>query len=383
MKLVFVSNFFNPHQKALSDAFYKFLGSDYVFVATTPMASDRIEMGMNSNVQEPYVLEAYKDSSSEKKAMELLKNCDVAVLGSAPYAYEKCRLTSEKLMFKYSERFFKGKNNLLNNVRFFISSMKHLYPLKKENVYFLCSSAYTAYDINRFCSFKNRAFKWGYFPKVNQKESYPSKKENSILWVGRMIDWKHPEIAVTMAERLKRDHITFHLTMIGSGAMNAEIEALVKKKGLIDIITLYGARTREEVMTCMAESEIFVGTSDFKEGWGVVLNEAMDNSCAVVVSHSTGAAPYLIKDRKNGLIYQNGDIDGLCKLVEQLLMNKALVKNYGLAGHKTLIEEWNATVAVERFIDLAANILAGNTLNLPVDGPCSKAEIIKNDWFKR
>ena len=48
----------------------------------------------------------------------------------------------------------------------------------------------------------------------------------------------------------------------------------------------------------MEESEIYLVTSDRKEGWGAVVNEAMNSGCAVVADHMIGAAPWMIRQRR-------------------------------------------------------------------------------------
>ena len=57
----------------------------------------------------------------------------------------------------------------------------------------------------------------------------------------------------------------------------------------------------------MEKTGIFLFTSDRQEGWGAVLNEAMNSGCAVVASHLIGAVPFLKKKKKNGLVYSSGD----------------------------------------------------------------------------
>ena len=49
-------------------------------------------------------------------------------------------------------------------------------------------------------------------------------------------------------------------------------------------------------------------TSNQEEGWGVVVNEAMNSGCVVIGSNLAGSVPYLIENGKNGLIYNCGDL---------------------------------------------------------------------------
>lgn len=70
-------------------------------------------------------------------------------------------------------------------------------------------------------------------------------------------------------------------------------------------------------------------TSDFNEGWGAVLNEAMNSGCAILASHAIGAVPYLLKDGENELIYQNDNFDDLMNKVKKLVESKELRRLLG------------------------------------------------------
>ena len=205
-----------------------------------------------------------------------------------------------------------------------------------------------------------------------------------ILWTARFIDWKHPEIPVLIAEKFKKAGYHFKLNLIGNGVMESEIAEMIKNKNLEDCVSMLGAMKPEEVRRHMEKSQIFLFTSDFNEGWGAVLNESMNSGCAVVASHAIGSVPYLIDDGKNGLIYQNGDIDDLYNKVKFLLDNPERCKELGVNAYKTLTSTWNAELAAERFLNLATKLLNNEDVNdLYSDGPCSKSEILKNNWYKK
>ena len=211
-----------------------------------------------------------------------------------------------------------------------------------------------------------------------------NKEKSSLLWAARFIDWKHPEIPILIAERLKKAGYKFKLNLIGNGVMEKQIDEMIKEKGLEDCVFMLGAMKPGEVRLHMEKSQIFLFTSDFKEGWGAVLNESMNSGCAVVASHAIGSVPYLIEDGKNGLIYKNGDIDDLYNKVKYLLDNPEKSEGIGKNAYETLKTTWNAEVAAERFVVLATKLLNGENIeNLYDNGPCSKAEILKNNWYKK
>ena len=131
----------------------------------------------------------------------------------------------------------------------------------------------------------------------------------------------------------------------------------------------------------MEKAGIFLFTSDFNEGWGVVLNESMNSGCAVVASHAIGSAPFLIDNNKNGLLYANGDIYDLYSQIKYLLDNPQEQLRMGKQAYKTIIDTWNPRIAAERFVKLCDNILNEGLNSSFVDGPCSNAELLKNNWY--
>lgn len=386
MKIVFVSNYYNHHQLALSEEFYGQINGHYFFIQTEPMSKERKGMGWSQNFLPRYVVESYKDKNTYKKCIDLIDSADIVIAGSAPEQMLRGRIRSGKPVFRYSERIYKDKKKLLQFPLRYLKYHFDNYPYK--NVYMLCASAYAAGDYDKTGMFKGKTYKWGYFPAVktyDDMEGLIKNKENaSILWVARLIEWKHPDASILIAERLKKAGYKFKLNFIGNGIMEKQIAETIKAKGLEDCVFMLGAMNPDEVRKHMEKTQIFLFTSDFNEGWGAVLNESMNSGCAVVASHAIGSVPYLIEDGKNGLIYKNGDLDDLYNKVKYLLDHSEKCNEIGKNAYKTLSTMWNAEVAAERFIYLATKLLNGESIeNLYESGPCSKANILKNNWYEK
>lgn len=385
MKFVFVSNFYNHHQSELSRTFYKLTNGSYYFIETAPIEEERTKMGWGQKELPDYVKKSYISESNRVECQNMIDTADVVIYGSAPEEMIQNRLTQGKLTFKYSERMYKCGFKWYEQPLRFIKN--YCRGWCKKNHYLLCASAYSYADFQKTFNFTDRAFKWGYFPAVknyNIEELVNDKDAALILWTARFIDWKHPEIPVLIAEKLKQAGYHFKLNLIGNGVMESEIAEMIKNKNLEDCVSMLGAMKPEEVRRHMEKSQIFLFTSDFNEGWGAVLNESMNSGCAVVASHAIGSVPYLIDDGENGLIYQNGDIDDLYNKVKFLLDNPERCKELGVNAYKTLTSTWNAELAAERFLNLATKLLNNEDVNeLYSDGPCSKSEILKNNWYKK
>jgi glycosyltransferase involved in cell wall biosynthesis len=380
MRLTFISNFLNHHQLPICNEFYRVLGNDFKFVACEKVPEDRISMGYKKEFDVDYLV----DGTVKENILEILNNSDVLIAGSCPYEYMKVFIDLKKPFFLYSERMFKdGTWHKYSPLARF--NMHNLYnKVFNENMYLLCASAYAASDFNDFNSFQNHYLKWGYFPtlsKYSYKELKQKKEKNSIIWVGRLLDWKHPEQAVLLAKFLKNYNIDFKLTMIGgSGNYKNKVNKLIKKYKLYDYITLLSNLHFTEVRTLMEESEIFIFTSDFNEGWGAVLNEAMSSACACVASYKAGSVPFLLNEN-NGQIYDSKQ-DDLNNKVLRYIRNKTLLDKHSKEAYNTVSNVWNYKVAANNFIKFAKDLHNKKDPNFFEIGPISKAEIIDNNKAK-
>lgn len=377
LKVVFISNYFNHHQKLLSDSLHKNLNGNYAFIETEKIDEERLKMGWGMDVYPDYVFNYLKEA---EKCKRIIDEADIIIYGSAPEFLIYEQLNKGKLAFKYTERIYKnGYNPLKLPVRLIRNYQRFG---KYKNLYLLCASAYTYGDYAKTFNFKNKAFRWGYFPEFIKYESISEiikqKNKNQILWCGRLIDLKHPEAAINAAEMLKNAGYDFNLKIIGTGVLESEIKSAIKQKHLDDSVSVLGAMSPEEVRKHMEQSQIFLFNSDKREGWGAVVNEAMNSACVVVSNNSPGSVPFLIDDGDNGIIYNLSDSKSLFEKVAYLLDNHSKLTEIAEAAYYTVADLWNCNVAAERFVELSKSILNGNLYpDLYNDGPCSKAEIVK------
>jgi len=387
MKLVFLSNFLNHHQLPLCQNLYAQLGENFWFVATEQIPQERLSFGYaDMNREYPFVIRTYEDAAQLKKARQLTDEADVVVHGSAPMAFLQHRLRAGKLTFLYSERLYRSGYEAwklpVRLWRFWRNYGRY------KSLYLLCASAFTAADFAKTFTFINKAYKWGYFPKVNRCEDMDAlisrKAPASILWAARFLDLKHPEHVLEVARRLKDDGYDFHITMLGSGEKWDTIAQQIREQGLQAQVKLTGAIPAEQVRGYMDDASIFLFTSDRNEGWGAVLNESMNSGCAVVACSAIGSVPFLLQDGKNGFAYPSGDVDALYEKVKYLLDNPETCKAMGRKAYDTILEQWNAETAAQRLLQLCQALLAGNARPaLYDDGPCSKAEIIKDNQYTK
>ncbi|NLP21337.1 MAG: glycosyltransferase [Erysipelotrichaceae bacterium] len=386
MKIVFVSNFLNHHQLPLCNEFFNMKNIDFKFIATEQVPEDRLKLGYKKDFNVPYLLEL-KNKKDVDYAKKLIINCDIAIIGSCPYELEKIRIETKKIYFKYSERFLRGpawrKYSPIAqyNIRTRYTNKMH------ENMFLLCASVYAAWDYNFFGAFKNKSLKWGYFTSLSKLKFTEIKKNKtkklSLLWVGRMLELKHPEHAVEVAKHLKDNNIDYNLVFIGDGDIKNKIINLVDNYKLRDNITFLPNMSFEKVRLYMEKSNIFLFTSDFKEGWGAVLNEAMASGCAVVSSYQAGSTLFLIdKNETNGQIY-DGTVNDLIIKVMNYINDKSYMDLVSKNAYETISNLWSPEIAAKRLVDFSSNLLEKKPISYYEFGPLSISKAISNKDAKQ
>lgn len=391
MKVVFISNYMNHHQLPISNAFLKIVGeNNYKFIATSPITEERKNLGYyDYDHILPYIITTY-DKDVFDKEIELVGNADLVICGGAPRRIAQIllrgRIRDGKIIFRYSERIFKKSMwQAISPARIVYMIVLHTF-YRNRPIYMLSAGAYLPVELTLFRAYPNKMFMWGYFPShipydIDKVIADKPDKKIRILWVGRLIDWKHPEILIDVAKILRDKTFEFQIDIVGKGLLEESLKNRIIENSLDDKIALCGSMSPENVRLEMKSANIVIVSSDFHEGWGAVINEAMNSGCVVIASHAIGSVPYLIKHRENGIIYESGNTQDLCNKVLDIIDNRQRQKKLGRNAYNTIANVWNAENAVISLIKLSDSILRGNNVFYHGESPCCKAHIVTSKQF--
>lgn len=387
MKLIFFSNYLNHHQVLFADNLYRLLGNDFRFVATLPRNEKELKGGDDYSTR-PYCILAAESKKNHIRAMEMAVNAEVCVFGacSQEYAVERAKKNPQGLSFEMGERWLKHGWLTIGSPVFRKWAWNYYRYYSKANFYKLCCSSFTAGDDEKLHAYKGRHFKWGYFTKVEEKfvEAFDAdvstKGKVHILWCARFLLWKHPELVIELAARLKKDGYNVAVDMYGDEPLSPsrntyprnQLLALIDKLDVADIVTLKGNRPNDEILKAMQEGDIFLFTSDRLEGWGAVANESMANGCVLVASDAIGSTRYLVKHKETGMVFLSCDLDSLYEQVKYLLDNPNVRKQIAKAGRESMVKLWCPANAAKSLLQLIEDIQAGHETSI-IEGPCSKA----------
>jgi len=383
MRLVFVSNYINHHQMPVSRELNRLCreqGGSYVFVQTEPMEQERVDMGWGEeNLKEGDFVRSYWED--ENGCQRMIEEADAVIFGGCEdERYIEARLEAGKPVWRYSEPLYKTGRYKFVSPRGLRKKYHDHTRYRKKRVYLLCAGAYVAGDFRLVGAYGGKRFRYGYFPAFRQQDpkklmagkDQASQGQLRLLWAARMIDWKHPETALQVAAGLREQGIDFRLDMIGGGALAPEMQERARALGLEGRVAFLGYRSPEETRDYMEKAHIFLATSDRQEGWGAVVNEAMNSGCALIAGKGMGAAPYLVRHGENGYLYDHKNPRQAVELAGKLAKDAAQRRRLGSAAYETVRTLWNSQVAAQRLYACIAAEIAGQELPEYEEGPLSR-----------
>lgn len=120
-----------------------------------------------------------------------------------------------------------------------------------------------------------------------------------------------------------------YLLIVGDGEERMAIEGRIRQSGSANV-RLLGFQNQSELPRFFDLCEVFVLPS-VQEPWGLIVNEVMSASRAVVVSDEVGCAPDLIRNGENGFVFPARNIEALSEAMGRFIDDSSLA---GVMGRK-------------------------------------------------
>ena len=159
-----------------------------------------------------------------------------------------------------------------------------------------------------------------------------------VLYASKFMRRKHPDDLIRAAALLRDRGYNFSVLMVGSGGIDAELRALVKNLGLINVL-FGGFVNQSELPRIYAASDVFVLPSE-NEPWGLIVNEVMCAGIPVIVSDEVGCVPDLVKDGINGYHIKARSPQSLADALERVLADPKRRNDMGRKS-LTMIRNWS------------------------------------------
>ncbi|MEM7086949.1 MAG: glycosyltransferase family 4 protein [Bacteroidota bacterium] len=178
--------------------------------------------------------------------------------------------------------------------------------------------------------------KVNYIPNTIAINDYSFSLRNSIgprlLWVRSFAEIYHPMLALKLVENLKTRYPNVTLCMVGpekDGSLQRCKDYALQQ----DLPVIFTGKLSKEVWREKStDFDIFINTTNF-DNTPVSLIEAMALGLPIV-STNVGGIPYLIEDRKDGLLVSNNDVSAFAKAIDELCADHDLTQALSVNGRK-------------------------------------------------
>jgi glycosyltransferase involved in cell wall biosynthesis len=179
-----------------------------------------------------------------------------------------------------------------------------------------------------------------------------------ILFVGKFQAIKRPLDLLEAFARLPADlAASAALVYVGSGNLMEPLTQRIAQLGLRNIHFL-PFQNQSSMPSIYALGDVMVLPSQ-SETWGLVVNEAMNLECPVIVTDHVGCGPDLVLPGRTGWIYPTGDIEGLSRCLREALSDPDQLRGMGVAARRHVLSfSYDAVTAGLRQA-LAALVLRG------------------------
>jgi glycosyltransferase involved in cell wall biosynthesis len=171
-----------------------------------------------------------------------------------------------------------------------------------------CEVIYKAVDVDRFA--RNDTLSRDPFPQ--------RKKGLRLVFVGSNWEIKGLDILLLALEKVRLRYPDVSLLVAGSkdNIVNNKIKKLALEKNLDDIVIFAGQADRHCLTHFLWHSDIFVLPSR-QEALGVAAIEAMSAGLPVIAAQ-VGGLTEIVRSPDEGMLFEVGDVDGLCKAISKL-----------------------------------------------------------------
>lgn len=180
-----------------------------------------------------------------------------------------------------------------------------------------------------------------YYLKNRPKREWVHR--NRYIYVGYLLRRKFADVAIkAVAEASSNSDFQFNL--IGNGEMQMELVDIIHKEDLQDCVHLLGRLKREQILTYLDKSDVFIMISK-NEVFGLVYLEAMARGCIVIASKNEGMQGIII-DGYNGFLCEAGNQKELVGILTRInLMPSEQLQEISINAMKTAEQYTDVAVA--------------------------------------
>jgi glycosyltransferase involved in cell wall biosynthesis len=185
-------------------------------------------------------------------------------------------------------------------------------------------------------------------------------EDGSLLFVGRLVEKKGLRYLIQALPLILRQYPDIKLRIAGDGPEKTALRRQVMELKIDEQVQFLGPVENDALPHLYQTSEVVIFPSVIaddgdREGFGLVLVEALGCECAVVAT-DLPAMQDIVTDGKTGLIVPQKNVEVLAEKVVNLLNNRSLARSLGERGREYVLERYNWDLIVRKYVSLIESI---------------------------
>ena len=178
--------------------------------------------------------------------------------------------------------------------------------------------------------------------------------EDFILFIGRLVYYKHLEVVIE-ALKLLKNRCDVRLVVLGDGPMRSEWEGLVDRLNLKDRVEFKGYVSHKEKLHYLSKCRALLLPSIF-EGFGIVVLEAWAFRKPVIVV-DVEPLNKIVEHGSDGFVVEKNLPATWARYIYLLMSSEELSKQLGDKGYRKLIERYSMDKYVNEMEKLYTEIM--------------------------
>jgi glycosyltransferase involved in cell wall biosynthesis len=191
----------------------------------------------------------------------------------------------------------------------------------------------------------------------------PGTRQNNgfLLFVGRLVEKKGLRYLIDALPMILKRHPQVCLRIAGDGPEKGSLQSQSKKLRVSNHVHFLGAVKNEFLPALYQTSDVVVFPSVIandgdREGFGLVLVEALGCECATVVT-DLPAMQDIIVDGKTGLVVPQKNIQKLAEKIVSLLDDPEIGRSMGKKGRRVVVERYDWDRIAKQYAALIESII--------------------------
>ncbi|MBU4376335.1 MAG: lipopolysaccharide heptosyltransferase II [Candidatus Omnitrophica bacterium] len=190
--------------------------------------------------------------------------------------------------------------------------------------------------------------------KIKEKKELGFQAQGPVIGtIGRLSPVKGQEVLLKAASRVSDSVPSLKVLMVGDGPDEKRLRKIADTLGIGDNVVF--SKSAKDTKKPLSVMDIFILPS-VKEGLGLSLLEAMASAKPCIASR-VGGIENVIKDKKNGILFNVGDAEDLARKIVDLLNDKKTMSALGEKAREEVLRDFTLDKMADKVENLYKKVI--------------------------